>query len=137
MSTESLEETPSSPALILAKWNEYEHGMVGYTKKYHTAMERLRRFGVSPLLAKDLKKLISDFEHAVSNNLEIVGEVLTEMAKQLPTKYPTFGASQKADLDWIWNEYNHKRVSLEDKQSAILKYLQKYLQIENLLGKSK
>jgi hypothetical protein len=127
------DETPSNPALVLAKWNQYQHGMIEFTKRHESAAERLQRFGVSPLLPKDLKKLISEFAELVTDNLKTAGSVLTDVAKELPIKYPTSETLQKADLSWIWNEYNHRRIRLEEKQNAILMYLEKYLEIDNLL----
>lgn len=128
-------ETPSSPALILASWQAYDHGAVDFTKKFQQSSDRLNKFQVSPLLPKDLKTLIAAFEDQVEKNLYMVGEVLTSTAKQFPEKYPTFEALNRAELFWIWNEYNQKYSRLKDKQNEILKFLESYLQIDNLLSK--
>jgi hypothetical protein len=130
------EQLPSEPALIPAKWKLYEHGVIHYTKPHQDAIQRLRRFNASPLLPRDLKALISDFDAAVSENLRKTGSMLTEVAKELPLKYPTFPILAKADLSWIWNKYNHTCVRLDDKQNAILTYLEHHLQIENLLERN-
>lgn len=128
-------ETPSSPALILAKWQSYEHGLIGFTNKHQQALTKLHKFQVSPLLPKELKTLINDFEQEVHKNLFTVGEVLTTVSKQLPEKYPNIDTLKKMELAWIWNEYNHKYSRLGDKQMEILKFLGDYFQIENLLTK--
>lgn len=126
---------PSSPALILAKWQAYEHGMVEFTKKYQQATTKLQKFQVSPLLPKELKELIGNFEQQTRGNLMLVGDVLTALAKQLPEKYPNIDALKKMQLAWVWNAYNDKYARLEGKQKEILNYLGDYFQIENLLVK--
>jgi hypothetical protein len=129
-------EALTEPALILAKWQAYDHGAVYMTKKFENSLDRLHRFQVSPLLPKDLKALIAAFESEAFKNLHAVGEVLTSIAKQLPNKYPTLDLLMRADLSWIWNEYNRNKYSrLKDKQDDVLKYLEGYLQINDLLGK--
>ena len=99
-------------------------------------MTKLQKFQVSPLLPNDLKTLISDFEQQVHKNLMVVGEVLTTLSKQLPEKYPNTDTLKKANLSWVWNEYNDKYSRLEGKQKEILNYLGEYFQIENLLVKN-
>lgn len=122
--------------MILAKWQAYDHGAIYMTKKFEVSLGRLHRFQVSPLLPKDLKALIGALEAEALKNLRAVGEVLTSLAKQLPDKYPTLDLLMRADLSWIWNEYNHNKYSrLKDKQDNVLKYLEGYLQIDDLLTK--
>jgi hypothetical protein len=130
---DDLDEAPSKPVLMLAKWKLYEHDVIYLTKSCQEATEQIRRFNASPLLPKDLKELISGFDVLVRENFRKMGAVLTESAKELPVKYPTFAILGKADLSWILKRYNHARVGLEEKQDAILTYLEQSLQIDNLL----
>lgn len=136
--THSKEDTPpadhpTNPAIILARWQEYEHGMIEFTKRFQEASDRLRRFKVSPLLPRELKNRIEAFEKVVSENLSAVGTVMTEVAQKLPDKYPTTDSLKKADLSWIWNLYNRKRVQLAESRNSILSFLTDYLQIDTLL----
>jgi len=132
---EKSDEHPTNPAIILAKWSEYKHGIIDYSKRFNEASERLRRFKVSPLLPRKLKDRIDDFEKIVTKNLFTVGEVLTDIAKELPEKYPTLDSLKRANLSWIWNSYNDKREPLAETQDAILLFLNDYLQIDRLLSK--
>jgi hypothetical protein len=127
-------EVPTNAAIILAQWQEYKHGMIELTKKSHNVSDRVRRFRVSPLLPAELKDLIKAFEKIVSSNLQLVGEVMTAVAKELPQKFPTVDSLNKANLAWIWNQYNHKRQHLSDAQNAILAFVANYLQIDALLA---
>lgn len=125
---------PTAPALILAEWQSYECGITHYTAKHHEALDAIERFGVSPLLPKALKELIEKFQDTARKNVTLVGEVMTEVSQALPQKYPTIDSLAEADLTWVWNAYNKKRVSLEENQSAILQYLEKYLQVDTFLA---
>jgi len=124
---------PEVPALLLAEWQQYEHGMIEFTKDHQNAMEKVRKFTSSPLLPGELKRLIREFEKAAVKNLSEVGEVLTELAKELPTKYPNLESLKNADLSWIWNTYNHRKNQLTKPQEEILAYLNSYLDIDSVL----
>lgn len=126
-------EIPPEPVLILAKWKSYKYDTVDFTKSYKEATEQVRRFHALPLLPRELKAIISDFEAVVHDDLLRVGTLLTEVARELPTRYPTFEILSKADLSWIWSKYNHTCIPLEEKQNAILAYVENYLQVDNLL----
>jgi hypothetical protein len=54
---EEFEQYPTRSATILAKWAEYEHGVIDFSKSSDDASERLRRFKISPLLPRELKAL--------------------------------------------------------------------------------
>lgn len=129
------EPTPKAdnPSIILANWQKYDHGLIGYTAKYFEETEKLKKFNTSPLLPKELRSLIEAFRSQVTQNLVLVGAILTEIAKELPEKYPTIENLQESEMHWAWNIYNRKRVQLKEKQNQILEYISKYLNVENLL----
>jgi hypothetical protein len=52
---EEFEQYPIRPQTILAKWAEYEDGVIDFSKRFDNASERLRRFKISPLLPRELK----------------------------------------------------------------------------------
>jgi hypothetical protein len=134
--TEPKDEPPQAdinPAIVFAQWQEYTHGMIEFTKRHQKASERVRRFRVSPLMPSELKNRIGSFEDVVGRNLYAVGDLLTEFAKELPDKYPTLASLDKADLSWVWNQYNRRREPLGEKQNAILSFVTDYLQIDKLL----
>jgi len=128
---------PTNPAIILAKWQEYEHGMIEFTKRYEETSEKLRRFKVSPLLPHELKEKINQFEDIVEKNLTTIGKTLTKVAKDLPAKYPSSSFIKKVELSWIWNLYNDEHVRLSEKQNEILQFVSEYLQIDKLLPRDR
>jgi hypothetical protein len=58
---------------------------------------------------------------------------LTEVAKELPEKYPDKDSIIKADTSWIWNRYNKKIKYFEPHADNLTDYLREYLTIESLL----
>jgi hypothetical protein len=109
---EEFEQYPTRSATILAKWAEYEHGMIDFSKRFDDAFERLCRFKTSPLLSRELKTRIEPFEKIVTKNLYAVGDVMTDIAEELPEKYPQRRFARESTLDWIWNRYDQKRERL-------------------------
>ncbi len=119
-------------AIVLTNWQEYRHGCVEYTKKFNDETDKLKKLLVSPMLTKKLKELIAEFERLVTKDLGIIGDVLTDVAQELPQKYKVPDDIIHADLAWIWNIYNRKRIKLEDKQKEILDYINEYLIAEKI-----
>jgi hypothetical protein len=78
----------ANPTLILADWQEYEHGMVHFTKEYQDQLKELDRLAASPLLPKTLSKYISEFRTIQAKNLSLVGKVVTKCAKRMPQLFP-------------------------------------------------
>lgn len=130
-------EQIDNPALIYAQWQEYDYGMVQYTKQYDDQLKIINAFLSNPVLPSKIKKLIEDFTKQVHTNLSFVGEVITDCAKEMPSKYPNVETLKKAQFSWVWNKFNHKRVLLDKLQDSILSYISDYLSIENIYHQKK
>lgn len=126
-------EEITNPAIILSEWQKYEYGMIQFTKKYDLALHDLSRLISSPLLPTELKKLIEEFESTVRSQLHTVGEVINELAKDLPSKCPNVETVSKIDLSGAWNLFNSKNKKLEPAADKILKYIREYLKIDTLI----
>jgi hypothetical protein len=126
-------QKPTSPAIILAEWNDYDHGMIEFTRSYEETMERIRSFSSSPLLPSELKELIRKFEEDAHYNLEQIAITLNETAKELPKHFKNVETLKKCDIAWIWNTYNKQKRNLSIPQQNILNYLNSYLKIDSVL----
>jgi hypothetical protein len=127
------DDNPVEPALKLAKWNEYEHGVINFTKKYNDATKELAKLASSPLLPKELTEKIYKVIEVNSKNLSLIGDVLTEAAKEMPTQYKTVEQAISFQPTWIWNEYNSPRESTDQSVSDILSYINKHLKINEIM----
>lgn len=121
-----------NPALILNKWKEDKVGVVELTEKYQDAVEKLNNLIASPLIPKNLKSILSEFEEVVSTNIYRIIDVLDEISFTIPNKFPTKGSLDKFELSGIWNQYNEVKKPLEPKAKEILVYITDYLKIEEL-----
>ncbi|CCO45038.1 hypothetical protein VIBNISOn1_1350002 [Vibrio nigripulchritudo SOn1] len=126
-------DNPVEPALKLAKWNEYEHGMINFTKKYNDATDELAKLASSPLLPKELTDKIYKVIGINNKNLSLIGDILTDAAKKMPTQYKTVEQAISFQPTWIWNEYNNQRESTNQSVSDILSYINKHLKINEIM----
>jgi len=123
-----------NPAIVLARWKEYECSSIHYSDLHHEAMQRLDHFVGSPLVPTELKTLVSQFREGVARSLSAIGEVLTEASQEMPEKYPDADSVVKARIDWLWNRYIRHRPSLGNLPGAIQKHVSERLNIDGLLG---
>lgn len=125
----------TNPAVILAKWQKYKYVTVHYSEKCYQQFERLKKFRTSPLVPAKLRELIRELEGEAYDNLEHINSVLTEVAKDLPEKYPSIEEVKKLQFFWINNKYRDKRSLMNKTAVKILDFINDYLNIEGLLRK--
>lgn len=121
-------------ALVLKEWRKYKNEYIGFTEKYLKACDRLNHLIASPLLPQKLKELITIFQKEIDSNLQLVGDVLTEVSQELPDKYPDINSIKAFNPLGFWNRYVDKRKKLDESVSNILAFINNYLKIEKLIG---
>jgi hypothetical protein len=126
-------EKTTNPAIIFAHWQKYTYDFVGFTKRYDTAIKKLSAMSASPLLPKSLRDQINQFKKSAEDNLGLTREVITMCAKLMTEHYPTAEKMQKFTAEWIWNEFNDRRVHFEPIAHEILVSINTYLRIENIM----
>ena len=114
-------------------WHNYEYIAVQFTKKYSDEIKELENLSASPLLPNNVRRALKDFEETVHFNLQVIGEVVEEVAKTLPTESPKFNDVSNINHSGVWNIYNNKKKSLEEKAEIILKTINSYLNVEKLI----
>lgn len=122
-----------NPALILANWHKYEHGMIGYTKEYQDQVKELARLSASPLVPKHLRERIGKFQKLAHDNLLLIGKTITECSKLMPDHFPVASDMKNFSSEWVWNEFNEKRNQFELLSKEILDFMNDYLKIENIM----
>lgn len=122
-----------NPALILANWHKYEHGMIGYTKEYTDQVKELTRLSASPLVPKPLREKIVEFQKLADHNLSLIGKTITECSRLMPEHFPVASDMKGFSSKWVWNEFNRKRNKFEPLSKEILDFMNGYLKIENIM----
>jgi hypothetical protein len=117
----------------LAEWLKYEYIMIRYTIYFENQMDQLANYISSPLIPSNVKRLLREFQTAVESNLNIMAEVLTDAAKELPQKYPSADAFLNIEMSWAWNMFIDKRIDLEPISDKIYQQINDYLNIDKLL----
>lgn len=127
------DEEPDSPAIILKQWNEFEYGIIVYTKAFEKEAEKIRKFLASPLLPKELKEKIKNFDQITRDNLSVVGKAMNKFAPQLPDIFPNANSITKFEVSGFWNDFNDMYEKFEPKAQEILDYINDYLKIDKLV----
>lgn len=122
-----------NPAIVLANWQKYEHGMVGYTKEYQDQLNELTRLSASPVLPKPLREHIGRFQTLAHENLTLVGQTISTCSKLMPEHFPVAADMKDFSPTWVWNEFNGKRTHFEPIAKDILDYMNNYLKIDDLM----
>jgi hypothetical protein len=92
------------------------------------AVARLRKFHDSPFLTEATRKLLMEYISLTNENANLLGDILEEAARELPTRYP----KPTDEMSWIWinNRFVQKIQQLEPKARAIKNNLREYVAIE-------
>lgn len=116
-------------------WAAYDHRDICLTKVHSDAMRELRASSQSALIPKQCQILVADYIHNIDDNLYLLIDVLTEIAKELPGTYLDMESLSKFDDHWIYNRYNGKFKMLEPLARHIEVFLRSYLGTDKLLSK--
>ncbi|MCG7961896.1 MAG: hypothetical protein N0E54_04215 [Candidatus Thiodiazotropha taylori] len=127
------EKKELSPAMKLAKWQEYKMHGVEYTRKFNEKQGDLMKLAASPLLPKVLTDLLYEFHSLIGSNLIQIGATITECAQELPKKYVTAEDNRKFRPDWIWNKYNSDRKNPEEVSEKILRFINTHYKINEIM----
>lgn len=129
----SEDERSTNPALVLAKWQKYKYGMINFTKEFDDQVRELRRLAASPLLPANLRKHIGKLIAIAFENLELVREVLTESAKQMPEHMANYPGGKDVSITWIWDEFDKRRQRFEPTANNVLESINDYLKVEEIM----
>ena len=121
-------------SLTAETWSKYEFVIVSIPRTFHEMELVLRKLAASPLLPKKCVQLINEFNDLNSENIQTLGEVLTECAKELPDHYPDRESLIDFQDHWIENKFIDRCNDLEEKANEITNYVRKYFSTDDLLA---
>ena len=115
------------PTIVATKWINYKYEITTIPNQMDEALDELRRIYSNPLLPKDLTLLLVKLERRINDNVSAITELLSDIGKDLPTKYPNLDELRKSDFAWIQNEYIERFEKIEPISAEIVKYIRNYL----------
>ena len=121
------------PRVRAALWHDYKHNEIRLPKEYVDKLDEFNRILESPILPKECSALLESYLSTVRNNTNLIGELLTNCAEELPRKYPTHEQLLKGTYFWIANKYNQDFEHLEPKAKEILEFVRNYWTVNDLL----
>ena len=130
--SESETERPD-PRLRAALWQDYKFGEIRIPREYSETHDQLIEILESPVLPKNCVELLESFLETVDRNTNLVAEVLTECATELPEKYPTIEALQRSSFLWIHNRYNDAFEDLKPKADKVVDFVRSHWSVDEIL----
>lgn len=114
-------------------WNSFIYGEICEPACTMNIMSQLDEIMKSPFLTSESIRLLSKIKETVEENMLKIGEVLTEIAQNLPNMCPSLEALMDFDISWIENKYNKEFVSIDTYYSELTDYLRKYFKVESIM----
>ena len=126
-------KTPDSRTKA-AIWSNYKFPEICLTRIHSDNFRNLEKLSRSPLIPKQCQTLVATYLNIAHKNIMLIGDILTEVSKELPEKYPDEDALKQATVSWIHNRYNTKFKQLEPLAGEIEAFIRKYLGTDSLLS---
>jgi hypothetical protein len=117
----------------IEKWKNFEYRNIKISELTHKRTMEIIELIKTPLLPKKCANYLKQFQLAIDNNFKIMGDVLTEIAKDLPINYPSLIDLNNINYNGVWNIYFKRFESLEKISNDLTDYIRKYLTVEELL----
>lgn len=115
-------------------WNNYIYEEICQTVSNTKMLAQIDEIMKSPFLTSESIRLLSEIKKIVLDNILTIGTVLTDVARELPTKCPNINDLKKRDtMVSIANEYNKKFICIEPYCDKLTKYLRSYFKVESIM----
>jgi hypothetical protein len=129
----SSEIGPASEEMV---WADYEHGEIHIPNQHTEYVKQFGKILESPLTPKPVSDSIVEYLRACRNNIALVGEVLTECAREMENKYPSREVMERASFSWLRNKYNDRIIHLKPKSDDVILKVRAHFQTDDLLDMS-
>lgn len=128
----SLEEE-NDPRVRAALWANYEQYDLRIPREFSEQERRIEDMLENPLLPSECVKLLNDYRETVHENVNLVRNLLTKCAKEMPTKYPSLEKLQSSSFNWIQHQFADEFVHLKPKADKIITFVRSRFDVDNLL----
>ncbi|MCH1642929.1 hypothetical protein MJ257_22785 [Paenibacillus timonensis] len=120
------------PRTRAAIWSSYEQHEIHIPREFSETEDRLKKIKNSPLLPVECVDLIDRYIEVAYKNVDMIRELLTNCARELPEKYADYELMKKASISWIHHKYVDEFEHLSEPASNIIKYIRHYFSVDNL-----
>ncbi|MFZ0943972.1 MAG: hypothetical protein WB930_02610 [Syntrophobacteraceae bacterium] len=124
----------TDPRIRAAMWSEFTYGELRIPSEFSEMEERLGLFLETPVLPTRCITLIEEYNKLVSCNLEMIGKILDDAAKEMIAKYPSLEALNQASFDWIRKMYINEFINLKPKAEEIISYVRSYYRVDDVMS---
>jgi hypothetical protein len=97
-------------------WAEYVHDWIHLPSRWHETDREILRLIRSPLIPAELASLLEDYRRTARENVEALGQALSECAKEVPEKYPDQATLSKATFTGSMNAAKRSRLNQDPEQ---------------------
>lgn len=127
-------EQKKDPRVRAALWAEYEQYNLCIPKEFSEQERKMQDLVDNPLLSSECVDLLTEYTKTVHENAERLRKLLTECAKEMPTKYPSFDTLKSGAFGWIKTRFNNEFCHLKPKAEAIIAFVRSCYNVDNLLN---
>ncbi len=128
-----LKPAPPDPRTRAALWSKHKHGVIHLPAEFSSKNAEFSQMSESPILPSRCAALLDEYRVLIIKNANLVGDLLTECAQELPEKYPNIEALSKASIDWIHARYTARFVHLEPKAKEIVLFVRSYFGVDGII----
>lgn len=129
----SSSEEKNDPRVRAALWAEYQQYELAIPQKFSEQEKKIQDMLENPLFPSECVRLLNEYLDTVDKNLELVRDLLTKCAKEMPAKYSSIEKLKNSSFDWIEHLFAREFVYLKPKADATITFVRSRYDVDNLL----
>src|SRR4030042_1319163 len=126
-------EEEKDPRVRAALWADYVKYDLSIPRQFSEQEKKIDDMLENPLLPTECVKLLNEYREVVNKNVNLVRNLLTKCAKEMPTKYPSLGKLNSSSFAWINNQFAEEFIHLKPEADKIITFVRSRYDVDNLL----
>lgn len=121
------------PRVRAALWGDYKHDEIHIPREFVERDKVLQSFLENPLVPGESVSQLSEFRDVLLANVNIIGEVLRECAKEMPEKYCNTQDLENASYDWVLNRISRRFRDLRPVAESLVAIIRSHYDVDALM----
>lgn len=121
---------PADPAIA---WANYRHTIIYVPAACAQTLNALNRLVAAPLMPSECIKKLQSYAEQVDKIPDILADLLTRLAADMPKRYLTLDDLNMSTTEWINHEYVRCCPKLKPHADEILKFVRSYCNVEEIV----